>query len=113
VTNWSFVGGTPFWELLGTSSELIGAPDGVIWSRKIFEVMPKLASVVSLFQTHGSGTAACAIRRQGGPDLNVVRVVVVYAAAKHQIAGVEVGAAVLCSGGKHAYRNRGRKGRQH
>src|ERR1700722_6747248 len=53
VPIWSFVGGTPFCELFGTSSEVTSEPDGVIWSRKIFEVIPKLPSPESLFQTYG------------------------------------------------------------
>lgn len=30
VTIWSSVGGTPFWVLFGTSTELVTDPDGVI-----------------------------------------------------------------------------------
>lgn len=30
VTIWSLVGGTPFWVLFGTSTELMTDPDGVI-----------------------------------------------------------------------------------
>src|SRR5579872_7001038 len=60
VTSWSFVAGTPFWELFGTSSELTSDPDGVTWSRKSGDVTPKLASTVSLFQTNGYEPSAIA-----------------------------------------------------
>src|ERR1700761_2083902 len=42
-----------FCRLLGTSSELISWPLGAIWSRKIFEVMPKELSYKSLLNTNG------------------------------------------------------------
>ena len=44
VTSWLLPVWTLRWELLGTSRLLMRKPKGVIWSRKIFEVMPKLAS---------------------------------------------------------------------
>src|ERR1700731_4115535 len=37
----------------GTGSVLTRCPDGVTWSRKTGEVMPKLPSTESLFQTPG------------------------------------------------------------
>ncbi len=39
--------------LFGTSSELTSRPSGVSWSRKICDVMPKLASTMSLLNTVG------------------------------------------------------------
>ena len=61
--------------------------------------MPKLASTWSLFQTEGyvpslvalpaQPPGCLAIRRQYLPDLDVVGIVVVHAAADHQVAGSE------------------------
>ena len=53
VTIWSAFGPTPRAALFGTSMELIGQPDGLNWSRNIFEVIPKLASTRSLLKTVG------------------------------------------------------------
>src|SRR5262245_39757218 len=61
VTIWSESGLTCRCVLLGTSSELIHRPHGVNWSRKIFEVMPKLASTRSLLKTCGWAPPAFAV----------------------------------------------------
>src|ERR1700721_888992 len=53
VTSWLLSDPTKGRELLGTSRLSRRKPEGVIWSRKIFEVMPKLASTRTLLKTSG------------------------------------------------------------
>src|ERR1700679_2871701 len=53
VTGWLLSDPRKGRELLGTSRLSRRKPEGVIWSRKIFEVMPKLASTRTLLKTSG------------------------------------------------------------
>ena len=93
----------PSSELLGTLRLSISHPNGVIWSRTIFDVMPKLLIVnVVVPDKWVRAVVGCAtwrstpclgvrtIWRQDGAGLNVVRSIVVHAPAHHQVARPEV-----------------------
>src|SRR5271170_6449693 len=53
VTSWLLSERMLRWELLGTSRLSRRKPEGVIWSRKTLEVMPKLPSTRTLLKTKG------------------------------------------------------------
>src|ERR1700722_6542991 len=61
VTIWSGLDATPGSVLFGTSIVLTGVPDGVSWSSTIFDVTPKLPSIVSLLKTWGYSPPSTAV----------------------------------------------------
>ena len=109
----------------GTRSVLTRCPSGVIWSRKIGEVTPKLGSARVVVEHAGIGAvgdgrracAAGAARRQlGHSRREQIRLPRVGRAAYHQVARLEPGpeadvclrAAGLAGGGDNAREQRGR-----
>src|ERR1700722_1378188 len=61
VTSWLLPGWMLGMELLGSSRLSRRKPEGVIWSRKSFEVIPKLPSTRSLLKTKGKVPSKAAV----------------------------------------------------